>query len=221
MCDQGCLKSRFRKPACEIWLGLTEAEPAAPAADVVLCCAVPWNVFQQVLLCRFFTHKHAISFFTPPSLSTFSPSTPLRASTHPSDSPSGQQHLGSNEIQERGNQRDLLVCVCMSVFVDTLYAMSIRPVPQDYYLVVLQRSQIREYDLFRRCTVLGIIIFCEIKKGIKAVSCPRAEIVVLWMHVLCPVNMICGLLLSSAAKVFFSQLSSIFKAGGLKYLNSK
>lgn len=85
---------------------------------------------------------------------------------------------------------------CRCVFVDILYVMSIRPVPQDYYLVALQRSQIRLDDLFRMCTVLGIIIFCEIIKSIKAVSCPQAEIlVVFWMHVLCPVNMICGLLL--------------------------
>lgn len=68
------------------------------------------------------------------------------------------------------------MCVC--VFADILYVMSMCPVPQDYYLVALQRSQIRLDDLFRVCTVLGIIIFCEIKKSVKAASCPQAEIVV-------------------------------------------
>ncbi len=99
--------------------------------------------------------------------------------------------------------------------------MSICPVPQDYYLVALQRSQIRMDDLFRMCTVLGIIIFSEIKRSIKAVSCPQAEIVVFWMHVLCPVNMICGSCFKVLPKSFFSWLSSLFKAGGPKYLNSK
>lgn len=64
------------------------------------------------------------------------------------------------------------------MFVDIQYVMSICPVPQDYHLVALQRPQIRLDDLFRMCTVLGIITFCEIKKRIKAVSCPEAEIVV-------------------------------------------
>lgn len=66
----------------------------------------------------------------------------------------------------------------MCMFVDILYVMSIYPVPKDYHLVALQRSQIRLDDLFRRCKVLGIIISCEIKKHIKAVSCPEGEIVV-------------------------------------------
>lgn len=165
-------------------------------------------------LSLFLTHSHPVFFpFTPCSLSTSPPSTPLCVSTHISDRPSGQQHLGSNEIQEWGYQRDLYVYV----FVDKLYVMSICPVPQDDYGWLLFSSFAKDSngtdDLFRICGVLAVIIFSEIKKSVKAASCPQAEIVVCWMHVLCPVNMICGLCFKVLPEsfFFFFLLSSSFQ----------
>ena len=144
------------------------------------------------------------------------------ASTHPSDSPSGQRHLGSHEIQECGNQRESSQCVCarVCVFVDTVCEYT-SCAPGLLFSSFAKGLKSAWMIYFRMCKVLGIIIFSEIKKSIKAVSCPRAEIVALWMHVLCPVNMICGLCFKVLpASFFFPWLSSLFKAGGPKYLNS-
>lgn len=127
----------------------------------------------------------------------------LSLNQHILSSVSGQQHLHFCKIQDRGNQRNLRDVACM--FVDMLYVINKYSVPQNYYyyLVSLQRPPIRLDDLFRKCTVQGIIIFYEIYKSINVASCRQAKIAVFWMHALCPLNMICGLYFKVLC-VFFS-----------------
>ena len=227
MCDEGCfLNPVLEKPVCELWLGSTEAEPAT-AADAVLCHVVPQTFFQLVLLDGFLTQKHAVSFPTPLSCSTFSPSTPLQCVNTPLWQPLRPAAPGiSWNTRVRQSKRILpvcvraCVCVCVCVFVDTVCEYT-SCAPGLLFSSFAKGLKSAWMIYFRMCKVLGIIIFSEIKKSIKAVSCPRAEIVALWMHVLCPVNMICGLCFKVLpASFFFAWLSSLFKAGGPKYLNS-
>ena len=69
-------------------------------------------------------------------------------------------------------------CVCVCVFVDTVCEYT-SCAPGLLFSSFAKGLKSAWMIYFRMCKVLGIIIFSEIKKSIKAVSCPRAEIVAL------------------------------------------